>query len=153
MDFTRAYGARVAQVVFVTYISYKYFFGVCMLIVSVYCPCEEYLFTDRTMQEVIDLKNPFEIYNRVRYIKYIFLLPILQFKKPIAAAAIILNPFEFSRWTRTVSSLKTLHFKDVEPKLPFNGTVLSQQWLLIELRQNVLGKFSHSLRNKALRLF
>ena len=99
MDFTRAWSARVAQVVFVTYISYKYFFGVCMLtIVSVYFPCEEYLFADRTMQEVIDLKNPFEIYNRVRYLKYIFLLPILQFKKkPIAEAAIILNPFEFSR--------------------------------------------------------
>lgn len=68
-----------------------------LTIVSVYCPCEECLFADRTMQEVIDLKNPFELYNRVRYIKYIFLLPILQFKKPIAEAAVILNPFEFSR--------------------------------------------------------
>ena len=67
MDFTRALSARVTQVVFVTYISYKYFFGVYMLtIVSVYFPCEEYLFADRTMQEVIDLKNPFEIYNRLR---------------------------------------------------------------------------------------
>lgn len=68
-----------------------------LTIVSVHCPCEECLFADRTMQEVIDLKNPFELYNRVRYIKYIFLLPILQFKKAIAEAAIILKPFEFSR--------------------------------------------------------
>lgn len=123
-----------------------------LTIVSVYCPCEECLFADRTMQEVIDLKNPFELYNRVRYIKYIFLLPILQFKKAIAEAAIILKPFEFSRWARIVHQLKTLHFKVVEPKVSFNGTVLSQLWLLIELRQNVLGKFSHSFEKQGVKV-